>query len=195
VSDPGSFDAGTVCTTILRQSCVISRVGQSRPQISRYVQVGKSTPQVDWRHLEPTAWMTPLNYLCRCDPCMCSADPVSHDPSSIGGSRDEIPGSMVSTQRLSARSSLNAGRATGRLTALRERFNETLEPPIGAHLITPRRGYTHHCIYVGHGHIKKSRQASRHDPPHSLQRRPNTHDKSRDNERGWRSNIGTHGVR
>jgi hypothetical protein len=26
-----------------------------------------------------------------------------------------------------------------------------VEPPIGAHLITPRRGYTHHGIYAGHG--------------------------------------------
>ena len=94
-----------------------------------------------------------MNYLCRCDPCMCSADPVSHDPTSTGGSRNEVPGSMVSTQRLSARSSLNAGRATRRLTALCEQFKETLEPQIGAHLITPRRGYTHHGIYVGHGSV------------------------------------------
>src|SRR5450631_991740 len=127
--------------------------GSLRPRISRYVQVGKRTPPVDWRHLEPTAWMTPMNYLCRCDPCMCSADPVSHVPSSTGGSRDEVPGSEVSTERLPARSSLNAGRATRRRTALCEQVTETLEPPIGAHLITPRRGYTHHGIYVGHGSV------------------------------------------
>jgi len=27
------------------------------------------------------------------------------------------------------------------------------EPPIGAHLVTPRRGYTHHGIYVGEGKV------------------------------------------
>ena len=36
-------------------------------------------------------------------------------------------------------------------------FDEPLdarsEPPLGAHLITPRRGYTHHGIYVGGGYV------------------------------------------
>jgi hypothetical protein len=27
------------------------------------------------------------------------------------------------------------------------------EPPLGAHLVTPRRGYTHHGIYVGAGRV------------------------------------------
>ena len=27
------------------------------------------------------------------------------------------------------------------------------EPPLGAHLVTPRRAYTHHGIYVGHGRV------------------------------------------
>jgi hypothetical protein len=27
------------------------------------------------------------------------------------------------------------------------------EPPLGAHLVTPRRGYTHHGIYVGEGWV------------------------------------------
>jgi len=94
-----------------------------------------------------------MNYLCRCDPCRCSADRVSHAPSSTGGSRVELPGGVESTEHLPARSSLNAGRATRRLTALCEQVTETMEPPIGAHLITPRRGYTHHGIYVGHGSV------------------------------------------
>jgi hypothetical protein len=33
------------------------------------------------------------------------------------------------------------------------RAGEAQEPPIGAHLITPRRGYTHHGIYSGHGSV------------------------------------------
>jgi hypothetical protein len=28
-----------------------------------------------------------------------------------------------------------------------------LEPPLGAHVVTPRRGYTHHGIYVGLGRV------------------------------------------
>src|SRR6202044_3387533 len=27
------------------------------------------------------------------------------------------------------------------------------EPPLGAHMVTPRRGYTHHGIYVGLGRV------------------------------------------
>ena len=27
------------------------------------------------------------------------------------------------------------------------------EPPLGAHLITSRRGYQHHGLYAGHGHV------------------------------------------
>jgi hypothetical protein len=27
------------------------------------------------------------------------------------------------------------------------------EPPLGAHVVTPRRWYTHHAIYVGHGRV------------------------------------------
>lgn len=27
------------------------------------------------------------------------------------------------------------------------------EPPLGAHMVTPRRGYTHHAIYVGGGRV------------------------------------------
>jgi len=30
---------------------------------------------------------------------------------------------------------------------------EAQEPPVGAHLITPRRGYTHHGIYAGGGTV------------------------------------------
>jgi hypothetical protein len=29
----------------------------------------------------------------------------------------------------------------------------TAEPPLGAHLVTPRRGYSHHGIYVGDGKV------------------------------------------
>jgi hypothetical protein len=32
-------------------------------------------------------------------------------------------------------------------------FDARREPPLGAHLVTPRHGYTHHGIYVGGGHV------------------------------------------
>src|ERR1700677_1556448 len=33
------------------------------------------------------------------------------------------------------------------------RLNAEGEPPLGAHMVTPRRGYTHHGIYVGGGMV------------------------------------------
>ena len=32
-------------------------------------------------------------------------------------------------------------------------LDETREPPLGAHIVTPRRGYTHHGIYAGGGRV------------------------------------------
>ncbi len=32
-------------------------------------------------------------------------------------------------------------------------FDPESAPPLGAHLVTPRRGYTHHGIYVGDGRV------------------------------------------
>jgi hypothetical protein len=32
-------------------------------------------------------------------------------------------------------------------------LKEGEEPPLAAHLVTPRRGYLHHGLYVGHGRI------------------------------------------
>lgn len=33
------------------------------------------------------------------------------------------------------------------------RLDARAEPPLGAHLVTPRRGYSHHGIYVGDGKV------------------------------------------
>ena len=33
------------------------------------------------------------------------------------------------------------------------RLDPESEPPLGAHMVTPRRGYTHHGIYVGGGRV------------------------------------------
>ena len=32
-------------------------------------------------------------------------------------------------------------------------LDPTHEPPFGAHMVTPRRGYTHHGIYVGRNRV------------------------------------------
>lgn len=40
---------------------------------------------------------------------------------------------------------------TGRANAWT--LNEGEEPPLAAHLVTPRRGYLHHGLYVGHGRV------------------------------------------
>ena len=43
-------------------------------------------------------------------------------------------------------------------TCLSEQFSDRLlaqgeEPPLGAHIVSPRRGYLHHGIYIGHGRV------------------------------------------
>jgi len=35
------------------------------------------------------------------------------------------------------------------------------EPPLGAHIVTPRRGYTHHGVYVGGGNVVQCRGLAR----------------------------------
>lgn len=39
------------------------------------------------------------------------------------------------------------------LTACDRPLDPECEPPLGAHMVTPRRGYTHHGIYVGGGRV------------------------------------------
>jgi hypothetical protein len=45
------------------------------------------------------------------------------------------------------------GRYRCRLRPLDQALDPKHEPPIGAHMVTPRRGYTHHGIYVGLGRV------------------------------------------
>ena len=56
---------------------------------------------------------------------------------------------------LSPKSRLCAGRSH------LQTLDSTCEPPLGAHLLTPRRGYTHHAIYVGLGRVVHYRGFSR----------------------------------
>jgi hypothetical protein len=39
------------------------------------------------------------------------------------------------------------------VTRLKQAAAQRQEPPLGSHLITPRRGYLHHGIYVGDGNV------------------------------------------
>lgn len=62
-----------------------------------------------------------MHYLCHCNPCRCEG---------------------TGNKRGAAKPS-NRKRCPG--------AGEVTEPPIGAHLVTPRYGYTHHGIYAGAG--------------------------------------------
>src|SRR5262245_47490233 len=75
-------------------------------------------------------------------------DPVHADGKKTAG---RAP-STRSTAYVNGRATRDALR---RLTARPERriVHHEEELPIGAHLLTPRRGYTHHGIYVGNGKV------------------------------------------
>ena len=82
-----------------------------------------------------------MTQLCNCTVCRCG----SHDAGPRGpahNAADATAGAKVRGR--SARK--QAGRRSARICQGRA---ELQEPPIGAHLITPRRGYTHHGIYAG----------------------------------------------
>ena len=66
-----------------------------------------------------------MHYNCHCNPCRCG---IAHQELPPTRSTSLAPG---------------RGRCSG--------AGETAEPPVGAHLVTPRRGYTHHGIYAGEG--------------------------------------------
>jgi len=95
----------------------------------------------------------PMNYQCNCDPCMCAAKGQDHAGTAADEGKRQPQESPVSTEGFPVRLSRNARRASRRRAALCMQAGVALEPPIGAHLITPRRGYTHHGIYAGHGSV------------------------------------------
>jgi Lecithin retinol acyltransferase len=91
-----------------------------------------------------------MKYLCTCDPCDCATDGADH----VAGESDlrptKLSASLVDSPMTHSR---DAARVQRRRAAPCTRAREVPEPPIGAHLITPRRGYTHHGIYAGHGSV------------------------------------------
>jgi hypothetical protein len=94
-----------------------------------------------------------MNYLCKCDPCTCAADGAEHSASSAGHGFHQVPRRVVSGEDSPGRRSRNTRRSARRRAAPCTQATAVLEPSIGAHLITPRRGYTHHGIYAGHGTV------------------------------------------
>jgi hypothetical protein len=78
-----------------------------------------------------------MNYLCKCDPCTCAAHGADH----------------ATSQGSPVRRSRNTRRSAPRHAAPCTQAGVAREPAIGAHLITPRPGYTHHGIYAGHGAV------------------------------------------
>ena len=94
-----------------------------------------------------------MNYLCKCDPCTCGADRADQATSSAGHGIHQVPGSVVSGEASPVRRSRNTHRSAPRRAAPCTQATGVPEPSIGAHLITPRRGYTHHGIYAGHGTV------------------------------------------
>lgn len=46
-----------------------------------------------------------------------------------------------------------SGRLRSGLQPCDQALGEGREPALGAHVVTPRRGYAHHGIYVGSGHV------------------------------------------
>jgi hypothetical protein len=94
-----------------------------------------------------------MNYLCNCDPCTCAADGADHATSSAGHGFHQVPGRVVSGEGSPVRRSRSTRRSAPRRAAPCTQATAVLKPSIGAHLITPRRGYTHHGIYAGHGTV------------------------------------------
>lgn len=94
-----------------------------------------------------------MSYLCKCDPCTCAADGADHAASSADQGTHQFPGSVVAEDNSPVRRSWNTRRSAPRRAAPCTQATAALEPSIGAHLITPRRGYTHHGIYAGHGTV------------------------------------------
>lgn len=74
---------------------------------------------------------------------MPSKKPTTHESLRIPASRVEVD--VIAVRR--------SERVAKRRAVLCERASEAPEPPVGAHLVTPRRGYTHHGNYAGDGSV------------------------------------------
>jgi hypothetical protein len=95
-----------------------------------------------------------MNYLCNCDPCNCPSDGANRATSSAEkGGGHQLPGSSTPKDETRVRRLRKIRSPDRRRVATCAKAGEAQEPPIGAHLITLRRGYTHHGIYAGQGSV------------------------------------------
>jgi hypothetical protein len=84
-----------------------------------------------------------MTYLCRCIECQCAAHGTGHERGYARGTgAGHRPDSLQ-------RSPQKRGKHRNLQTC--NQAPAVAEPPLGAHLVTPRRGYTHHGIYAGGG--------------------------------------------
>ena len=94
-----------------------------------------------------------MNYLCTCDPRNCATEGTHQRATVVGDSEKHPTWLSASPSDSGLTKSRKPARLPRRRAAPCTRAGEVDEPPIGAHLITPRRGYTHHGIYAGHGWV------------------------------------------
>ncbi len=88
-----------------------------------------------------------MTHLCRCDPCRCNDHGAGHSD------RADDTASEFQAGRLRHPGFWFWKRARRRPDRSCRRKADMPEPPLGAHLVTPRRGYTHHGIYAGNGEV------------------------------------------
>jgi hypothetical protein len=86
-----------------------------------------------------------MTHLCKCNPCRCN-DHGAEDTDHTNDATNEV---LAASSRRHG-SGKRAGRRPGQICHGKA---ELSEPPLGAHLITRRRGYTHHGIYAGDGAV------------------------------------------
>ena len=84
----------------------------------------------------------------------CIAAPVLI-PRHTGGKADDGAHILKTEARKNRGLNYRAPRTRDRLLDSGE------EPPLGAHIVTPRRGYTHHGVYVGGGNVVQYRGMAR----------------------------------
>jgi lecithin:retinol acyltransferase len=92
-----------------------------------------------------------MNYLCNCDLCGCAGDSADRAASSANEGVHQPPDRLSPTDGPPGGRSRKTRGSVRRRAATCQQEGEAPEPPVGAHLITPRRGYTHHGIYIGQG--------------------------------------------
>lgn len=85
---------------------------------------------------EQQTWGLTMNYDCRCIDCQCEPEQgsVADDVTT------EAPSQRTATRHVRARKPCS-------------RPPVAVEPPLGAHLLSPRWGYTHQGIYAGQGRV------------------------------------------